>query len=150
MNHLAFVHANVAAKILNGTKVIESRLSVNCPPAWKVQVGDSIYFKVTGGNVVAQAIVIGVDKLESLRPVDIPTLAELYSPAMGTSPLNPYWQLKVRSRYAVMIHLGNVQPCYIPASKVPKGIQSGWVTNFQVGEESTNPQLLLLPFFPTV
>ncbi len=143
MNHLAFVRADVAAKILKGVKRVESRLSKNRPPAWRVQVGDFIYFKIVGGDCVCRARVVGVDKYEQLRPADIASLAELYSPSMGTSPDNPYWNIKTQSRYAVLIHLAAVEPFHIPRERLPRAVMAAWVCDFQVGQAATNPQLAL-------
>ena len=152
MNHLAIVRADVATKILSGKKTVESRLSKNRPACWNSQVGDTVYFKVSGGDVVCSARVGGVDKYERIRPDDVRAIAELYSPAMHTTPENPYWNIKSESRYAVLIHLANVTPCHFSKAALPRSFGAAWVTNCKLENippyAETTSQLPLLQHAP--
>ena len=129
--HVAFVRKEIADKIRSGEKHIESRLSINRPPAWKTKVGDLLLFKEVGGEINLAADVTAVHKFEKLSPTDILSLAELFCSEMGTTPTNPYWQTKSGSRYAVFIEFANVTIIKFPRALTPKGVQSAWVANFR-------------------
>ena len=150
MNHVAFIRPDVAAKIRRGSKTIESRLSRNRPPAWQVEAGDCILFKETGGEITLQATVAQVHRFDALRPCDIEALADLFSPAMDTSPANPYWSRKARSRYAVFIVLDQVTEVTFPPAATPRGVRSAWVTDFRAGDLATVVRSSRLPSQPTL
>lgn len=70
MNHIAIMNPKVAtiADILSGKKTIESRWSKHKSAPWgKVHLGDIIYFKETGQDVTAQAVVTKVVSIDNLN-----------------------------------------------------------------------------------
>jgi ASC-1-like (ASCH) protein len=70
MQHIAIVSKSwkVVEAILSGQKTIESRWLKNKSIPWdRVNAGDMIYFKETGGLVKAQAIVKKVEQYENLN-----------------------------------------------------------------------------------
>lgn len=136
-SHLVIIRADIAAKIRDGNKSAESRLSVNRPPAWFCEAGDFLWFKVSGGDIVLTATAAQINRFENLRACDIPVLAELFSPTMGTLPTNPYWEQKQNARYAVFITLSDVKPCYIAKHRIPRSFGSAWIRNFQVAQFPT-------------
>ncbi len=68
MNHVAIMNkrfGDLIPKILSGEKKIESRWSKNKISPWnKIKVGDVVYFKNSGGPVVAMAEVSRVEQFE--------------------------------------------------------------------------------------
>ena len=59
--HIAIMREPYLGYVLDGSKTIESRFSKNkCPPWKKVDTGDIIYFKKSGGKIVARASVMKV------------------------------------------------------------------------------------------
>lgn len=59
--HIAIMHKNFLDSVLNGTKTIESRWAKNqSNPYMNINVDDIIYFKFSGGFVVAKATVSNV------------------------------------------------------------------------------------------
>lgn len=134
MIHVAFLHKRHIDNILCGKKTIESRLSVNKPLAWSVERNDIILFKEVSGEIRVKAIVGTVHNFDRLTSNDISVLANLFSLSVGITENDPYWQMKINSRYAVFIELTSISPISFPASLTPRGVQSAWIRNFIVPE----------------
>lgn len=145
MNHLAIVRAAVAYKIASKTKTVESRLSVNRPPAWNCEQGDFVYFKISGGDVVLRTCVAGVDKFAALCPDDIPAIAELFSAPMGITTENQYWEQKRGARYAVLIHLSDVTAVHFSKAELPRSFGTAWITNWELGNNSLGAAITYQP-----
>ncbi len=131
--HIAFVRPDIIDKIRQGTKTVESRLAKKRPPAWDAKPGDILLFKETGGAIVLQAEIRAVHRFEHLTPEVVRELAVRFSPAMGSSPLSPYWAQKEGSKYAVFLELTNIKSITFPRCRTPQGVRAAWVSNFPMG-----------------
>ena len=137
MNHVAFIQSEPLSRILSGVKRAECRLSINRPPAWKAEAGDTILFKESGGEITCRARIKAVSKFESLTPGDVSALAELVAPLTGASPTNAFWLRKKSARYAVIMELDQVERVSFPPEATPRGVMSAWVTDFQAAHLAT-------------
>jgi hypothetical protein len=127
MQHVAILHRQYLDAILGGSKTVESRLSATkSAPFGRVQPGDMIHFKETGGQFRATAVVAGVMTFEDLRPADVRTLARRYGPQIGAEAT--YWESRQDARYATFITLRDVRPTdAAPAGfAVTPGARSAW------------------------
>jgi ASC-1-like (ASCH) protein len=127
MHHVAILHSEYVDAILSGEKTIESRLSVvRGAPFGKVEPGDVIHFKRSGGGFGAAAHVSGVMSFEDLRPADVRMLAKRYG-AQVAAP-ESYWTERLESRFATFIMLSGVKASVaVPAGFAPTpGARSAW------------------------
>lgn len=108
-------------RILNGRKKIESRWSKNKIAPWdKVKPNDTVYFKNSGGPVIAKAAVSKVLQFDNLNPVKIKKILDKW-------PLVTYEWAK-NKRYCVLIFLKN--PHRVISFKINKtgfGSATAWV-----------------------
>lgn len=95
--------------ILDGTKLIESRLTVTVrEPFGQVTPGEVIHFKRSSGPFVATAVASRVLMAELSSERDVQALFKQYGKWIGVD--NDYWKQKRRARYATLIWLRDVQP----------------------------------------
>ena len=136
MNHLVILRPGPMEKILQGTKTIESRFGINRPPAWQCTEGDTLYLKVTGGNILATARARQIERYDELDAVTLYALESRYRDGVHGGVRNlDYWLDGMRRgvRYAVFIHLEDLRECLIPASQLPATLPyaSAWIARFQ-------------------
>lgn len=127
MHHVAILQPKYVASILDGTKLVESRLSATrSAPFGKVQPGDVIHFKGSGGPFGATATVAGVMTFENLRPADVRTLARRYARQVAAPA--EYWEERSEAKFATFIWLTDVRPSHtVPAGFAPTpGARSAW------------------------
>lgn len=127
MHHVAILHANYIEAILNGSKVVESRLSATkSAPFGRVAPGDTIHFKASGGPFSAIAHVSGIMTFEDLRPSDIRTLSRRYGRQVAAPA--EYWEDRLESRYATFIWLSEVRASeVVPTNFAPTpGARAAW------------------------
>jgi hypothetical protein len=127
MHHVAILKAEYVAAILDGTKVVESRLSATRnAPFGRVKPGDTIHFKESGGAFGASALVAGVMTFEDLRPADIRTLSRRYGRQVAAPA--EYWDQRSDAKYATFIWLTDVRESdTAPAAFVPTpGARAAW------------------------
>jgi hypothetical protein len=110
--------------VLDGTKVIESRFSVNkCAPFEKIKKGDIILVKKSGGPIVAiaQAGTIWSYNLEASSWKEI---KKTFTQALCAQDPK-FWENRSSATYATLIKLENVisiNPIFFP-----KKDRRGWV-----------------------
>jgi hypothetical protein len=127
MHHVAILQGRYIDAILEGTKVVESRLSITRgAPFGRVQPGDFIHFKRTGGPFAALAHVSGVMTFEDLCPADVRTLSRRYGPQIGANAA--YWHERKDAKYATFIWLTEVKPSHaVPSLYRPTpGARAAW------------------------
>lgn len=127
MQHVAILHKQYLDAILDGSKTVESRLSATrSAPFGRVQPGDTIYFKETGGAFRATAVVAGVMSFEDLRPADVRTLARRYGPRIGADAA--YWESREDAKYATFLTLRDVSAANAAPSGfvATPGARSAW------------------------
>lgn len=123
--HVAIVSPTVAERLLSGKKKIESRFSQTCrAPFGLVRAGDMIYFKITGGQIVARARARSVRELSNLNKSLIIKIRRQFGRQIAAD--EGYWEKKQAARYGVLVWLGRVsRPKITP--KVPRQYGAGWV-----------------------
>lgn len=109
MIHVAVLKPEYLDAILDGTKTVESRLSrVRCDPFSSIHVGERIYFKATGGEVLATALAAQVDFFPHLTPAKIASVRRAFAASVGAP--DEYWRAKREARFATFITLAEVEP----------------------------------------
>ncbi len=124
MKHLAVVRQPFYDLIVNGTKTIESRWSLNrCAPYQKIQIGDTIFFKLPGKPATATAQVKDV-KFFDLTPQIADNIKNKYGKEIGIDKFQN-WELYRNKKFLTLIWLDNVKNIKpLPFDK--KG-RAGWV-----------------------
>lgn len=125
VTHIAIVSRDVARLIASGAKHVESRLSRDRrPPFDVVGAGDTLAFKVSGGDIIGHSVVSRVRQFACLSPLGIEMLRRRYGRQVG-APVS-YWRKRRDCRYAVLIWFHRLRPgpehlC------VPRQYGGGWV-----------------------
>ncbi|MGQ9547746.1 MAG: ASCH domain-containing protein [Roseiflexus sp.] len=111
--HLAILREPYLSRILMGVKTIESRfLRVRTAPYGCVAAGDRLLLKRSGGPITATARVTDVAFYDNLTPTRVAALIDQY--AGGLCLDDDMLKRAQRSRYAVLIWLGDVAPIEFP------------------------------------
>lgn len=108
--HIAVVQRTYAQLILSGQKTCELRLTKNrVVPFGRVRIGDTIYFKITGGPICARAVAGGVREIEDLSPKTVRALKREVNDRVRGEPA--FWAMKKHARYATVIDLRSIVAC---------------------------------------
>lgn len=109
MIHIAILKPGYLKAILDGRKTIESRLTKTMqPPHGKVESGERLFLKASGGPFMATAIAGKVQSFEDLQAKDLKQLRKRYNKRICGD--DAYWQMKQESRFATLIELKQVEP----------------------------------------
>lgn len=132
MNYLVIIAAASLEKILRGEKTIESRFSINRSPARNCEAGDRLYLKAKGGDILAVCEVEYVEQFEFALPYELLALEpRFWQRVHGEHRNMRYWLDAVKRgvRFAVFVHIVNVQALTVPASALPKNLPyaSAWM-----------------------
>jgi hypothetical protein len=107
--HVVILQRRYVDLILAGRKTVESRLTRTAgPPFGKVEVGQRLFIKASGGPFMATAVAGAVAGYDNLTPDRIRQLYRQYNAAVCGE--GDYWKLKRDSRYATFITLEQVEP----------------------------------------
>ena len=107
--HVVILQRRYLELILGGRKTVESRLTKTAgPPFGKVEVGQRLFIKASGGPFMATAVVGEVASYDNLTADRIRQLYRQYNAAVCGEV--DYWKLKRDSRYATFITLEQVEP----------------------------------------
>ena len=124
MEHIAILRQPFFDMVLNGTKTIESRWSMNkVAPYHKVKKGDTILLKETGKDVTAKANVLAV-KYYELTPEKVEEIRIKYGKEIGTDKFED-WKSTLNKKYCSLIWLDKVEK--IKPLKVPRSNGAGWI-----------------------
>ena len=133
MDHIAIMNksfGDLIAKILSGEKKIESRWSKNKIAPWgKIQSGDTVYFKNSGGPVIAIA---EVEKIRQFEKKDFDKARKLFS-------VSNVWTKD--KNYCVLMWLKNprkIRPLKI--NKAGFGMGAAWLSDFKISRRSFAPK----------
>lgn len=106
--HVAILKKPYIGLILSGRKTVESRLTKTAqPPLRSIKTGERIFIKASGGPFMATAVAGKIDEYENLQPADIYRLGRQYRKSVCGR--DEYIELKKHSRFAVYIHLYQVE-----------------------------------------
>lgn len=109
MIHVAILKPGYIKAILDGTKTIESRLTKTAqPPHGKVESGERLFLKASGGPFMATAIAGEVLTYEDMSPSDVKKMRKHYGEQIGGD--DAYWDIKSDSRFATLVELKEVEP----------------------------------------
>lgn len=111
--HLAIFNKDTIAQIFSGKKQIETRFSQKrIAPYGAVSVGDTIYIKPPGQEIVGQFSVKKVIYMESFEVGDIEQFSQNY---------------RKTARFATIIFMDNIEQFLTSPIKIPKKNLSGWM-----------------------
>lgn len=131
--HVAILKREYIAMILDGRKVIESRLSkVACPPFDCIEPDERVYLKVSGGPFAARAVAGDVITHADLTPDDVRDIEQRYRPAIGGD--DAYWQAKQAARFGTLIRLREVEPIDVGPRFKPQNMRAWYVL-----DDATDP-----------
>jgi hypothetical protein len=124
--HLAVFSEPILSELLAGKKTIESRFSTNrISPFGKVQSGDIVLVKKSGGPVVAVFVIGSVDSYSNLTPAKILSLRNQFSRSLGLSEEDEFWREKANSKYGTLIAIKRFREVY--PYNIEKKDRTGWV-----------------------
>ncbi len=124
--HVAIVGAEVAGQLVAGTKRIESRLYCQKRlPYDRIAPGDTVCFKLSGGEVIGSSTAARVLQFDDLTPQCIERLRRRYNRAVCAP--RGYWRAHRHCQYGVLIWLVGFGP---PPTRlrIPRQYGSGWIT----------------------
>ena len=106
-HHLAILSPGWIELILSGDKTIESRFSKRrCAPFGKVDAGDVVFMKESGGLVKGAFRVAKVDTIEKLTyELRIAIDACFREQIFGTPYFTEHWDQWKASKYATLLHI---------------------------------------------
>ena len=122
--HLAILKQSYLNAILEGSKVVESRLTkTRRAPLGRIEAGDKIFFKVSSGAVCAVGVVADVKSFTCLTPAKVVELKEQYNHLVLGD--DDYWVGKADSKFAVLVWLKDVR--VIEPIRISKKDWRAWV-----------------------
>ena len=111
MDHVAILKDAPLDKILSGVKTMESRWLANKSAPWgKVTVGDTVFFKRSGGDVEARAIVKDVRQYENVDERLACAIIKTHGTALAIDEKSlGQWHNRAKTR-CCLVFLEDVQP----------------------------------------
>ena len=129
--HLAIFSPEGAEQILSGTKTVETRFSKNkIVPFGEVSVGDIVYMKVSGGDIIGQFLVKKVISIENIEQSDWDFMRKSYGKqiSLGSQELDEkFFNEKKESRFGTLLFIYRVEQFIVPPIKITKRDQRGWM-----------------------
>lgn len=123
--HLGVFVEPFLGAILEGRKTIESRFGVHrCAPFDRVQQGDLIFIKRSGGPVVGIALA-GEASFYELDPGTLDDIRERFADKICAQD-DEFWKARAEKRFATLIEIDEVTA--IDTLSVDKRDRRGWVT----------------------
>jgi hypothetical protein len=123
--HAAIIDARLASGLRDGRKRLETRFGHQRRlPYGRISVGDQVYFKISGSDIIGHSTVNRVLQFDNLNPRTIDALQREYNYAI-LAPAE-YWREHRNCRFGVLIWLGRFSSRGRPPS-VPRQYGAGWV-----------------------
>lgn len=123
--HLAIFVEPYLSAVLDGRKTIESRFGVQKrPPYLRVQTGDIILLKRSGGPVMGVAIAQAV-RFYQLSPTVLNRLRDEFAEALFAQD-DEFWDARREKHFATLIDLED--PIAVDPFAFAKRDRQGWVT----------------------
>lgn len=125
--HLAIFSQNYSEQILNGEKVVESRFSkLKIPPFGQVSVGDIVYIKPAGEDIIGQFRVNKVINFEGFSYPEVLNLLKITN--FDTAVQENVFLDKVKGcKYITIIYIGECTRFITSPIKIPKKDKRAWV-----------------------
>jgi len=129
--HLAIMRKPAIEAILNGTKTIESRFSKRkIPPFGVISVGDLVYIKPPGEEIIGQFKAKKIIFYEGLVEKDLEDIFKEYGRHMEVGDKVEdvrYRQEKKQSFYGTLIFISRSERFITPPVKIKKKDLRGWM-----------------------
>lgn len=123
-HHLVILKKPYLDLILSGEKTIESRLTKGKTAAYgRVQAGDRLFLKASGGPVRATATVANVKYYPNLTRPQIVEIKQRYGRQIGGS--DAVWEMLMDRKCGFLVWLGDVRP--IKPVRIEKKDWRAWV-----------------------
>ena len=124
--HLGIFDLSLAGKILSGEKTIDARFSKSkIAPYGQISVGDLVYVKLSGKDIIGQFRVKKVYSFEGLGEEEIREIREKYGEEIQAS--EQFWGEKGDCRYGTLIFIEGVIPLITSPITLTKKDLRGWV-----------------------
>lgn len=125
--HLAIFTPPFLELILTGDKIVEGRFArVCCAPHGRVNAGDRVLMKASGGPVCGEFIVDCVKSWRDPHGVNLKPIADTYALALCANADPYFWQTRQGSCYVTLMHMRDVKRYDRPQSFAKKD-RRGWV-----------------------
>lgn len=129
--HLAILHRSVIDSILSGTKTIETRFSEKkIAPFGAISVGDLVFMKEPGGDIIGQFRVKKVFSYEGLTEKDIEKIFQDFGKEISWENQEEeaaFFEQKKSSKYGTLIFIGESERLITSPVIFKKSDQRGWV-----------------------
>lgn len=124
--HVAIIDDSAVRQLLSGRKRIETRFYCSRrPPFDRIGVGDRIYFKRAGGEIIGTTYARIILQFHALTPGRIDQLCHDHNCCV-CAPAH-YWRARRHCRYGVLIWIGPLEPA--PRQiVVPRQYGSAWIS----------------------
>jgi hypothetical protein len=130
--HLAVFVGPYLEAILDGRKTVESRFTVHrCTPYGRVQRGDIIILKKSGGPVIGLALA-GKAEYYELTPSVFNELRSRFARQLFAED-DDFWTLRAEKRFATLIEIDDT--VQIDTLAIDKRDRRGWVTYSAGGQQ---------------
>lgn len=134
MEHIAIMKKSwgLTQKILSGKKKIESRWYTTKVSPWdRIKIGETIYFKDSGGKIKVKAIVEQVIQFSDLTSEKVKEILNTYGPniGIGIDNIHPFFERFKDKKYCILIFLKNpqaIEPFNI--DKTGFGARAAWIS----------------------
>lgn len=134
MDHVAIMKKSwrLIPRILSGGKTIETRWYKNKSAPWdRIKLGDTVYFKDSGGPVYAKAVVGKVEQFDNLTSQKINQIRNKYSEEIGLTErdLTDFEDFFEGKKYGILVWLKNAEK--VPLFQINKagfGAGAAWIT----------------------
>lgn len=124
--HLAIFDLDLAQKVLSGQKTIDARFSKSkIVPFGQVSIGDLVYIKPTGKDIIGQFRVKKVISFDGLESSDLGQLKDLYGEKIAAS--GNFWENHQDAKFGTLIFIGEVDSLITAPIKISKKDLRGWV-----------------------
>lgn len=129
--HLAILSRNAIKAIISGEKTIEARFSQKkIPPFGLVSVGDIVYMKPPGEDLIGQFIVTKILFLEGIETSDWVWIKERFSNELSlgsASEAKSYFKEHQEAKYVSIMTIGKVEQFITSPIKIIKKDLRGWL-----------------------
>lgn len=129
--HLAIFSKQAINRIFDGHKTVESRFSQSrIPPFGQINVGDIVYIKPPGEEIVGQ---FTVSKVISFENLDIEDWAQIINPykdklSFGSDESDKkFFDSKKTSHFGTVIFMDQIEKFLTPPIRIKKKDLRGWV-----------------------
>lgn len=124
--HLAVFSEPILSELLAGRKTVESRFSTNkVGPFGKIQAGDIILVKKSGGPVVGAFLAGTITSFSNLTPSKMRAIRSEYSTRLGLPEKSKFWSEKLDAKYGTLISIKKFKQ--LSPYPIEKKDRTGWV-----------------------